>query len=106
MSQPEFTTVFLVFLRKGPNWTAESTPELEQLQAAHRAHLRALRQSGKIRILGPLLDNGDIRGVSLFRVPSLEEARALAEADPAVIAGRLVIEIHPWMVDQTTLLER
>jgi hypothetical protein len=32
----------------------------------------------------------------VFRVDTLEEARALAEQDPAVQAGRLALEWHPW----------
>lgn len=34
----------------------------------------------------------------MFRVESLEEAKTLSEGDPAVKAGRLVVELHPWMV--------
>jgi uncharacterized protein YciI len=106
MSQNEsspFTTVYLVFLRKGPEYTTESTPELERLQQAHLAYLRSLRQSGEFSIVGPIQDNGDLRGVSIARVNSLEEARTLAEADPAVKAGRFIVEVHPWMVEKTAL---
>jgi uncharacterized protein YciI len=34
----------------------------------------------------------------VFRTESREEATAWAAADPAVKAGRLVLEIHPWLV--------
>jgi uncharacterized protein YciI len=37
-----------------------------------------------------------VRGLFIFRTDSLEEAKALAEQDPAVRAGRLGIEWHPW----------
>jgi uncharacterized protein YciI len=37
------------------------------------------------------------RGICIYDVKSLERAKALAEADPAVKAGRLRVEVHPWM---------
>ena len=48
---------------------------------------------------------GDLRGVGIFRVGSLAEAQSLSDADPSVQAGRLVSEIHPWMVGKGLLSE-
>jgi len=39
----------------------------------------------------------------VFRVGSLEEARALAANDPAVQAGRLALDIHAWIVPEGIL---
>jgi len=47
-------------------------------------------------MVGPFEDDGDIRGIVVFSVPKLEDAQQLANDDPAVKAGRLVVEIHPW----------
>jgi uncharacterized protein YciI len=57
-------------------------------------------QSGKMLIAGPLGDQPDpaLRGVCLYRVGSVDEARALAEQDPAVRAGRLRVEAMTWWV--------
>ena len=92
----EMTTYQVGFLRKGPAWTPGSTPALEELQKAHLAHIRKMGESGKLLVAGPFSDDGDLRGMFIFRVDSLEEARALAEQDPMVRAGRLAIEWHPW----------
>ena len=97
---PGMAVYYLVLLVKGPAWTAEESPELERLSAAHLAHLHELYESGRLILVGPLLDDGLIRGISVFRVGSAAEARALAEADPAVQAGRFVAELHPWMAQQ------
>jgi uncharacterized protein YciI len=75
------------------------------LQAAHIAYGRQLLASGKLILNGPVLDNGDLRGVGVFRIDSLEEARALSDADPSVQAGRLISEIHPWMIFKGILPE-
>ncbi|MDX5438471.1 MAG: YciI family protein, partial [Pontibacter sp.] len=50
------------------------------------------------------LDNGELRGIFIFDVATLEEAKALTEADPAVKAGKLIMELHPWMSQRGTTL--
>ncbi len=92
----EMTTYQVAFLRKGPSWTPAQTPELQKLQADHLAHIGRMADTGKLLIAGPFSDGGDLRGMFIFRVETLEEAKALAEQDPAVKAGRLVLEWHPW----------
>jgi uncharacterized protein YciI len=97
--------VYMVFLRKGPGWTAGQTPEHQALQEAHMANIRALWQAGKLVIAGPMGEDGDLRGIFVFDVATLDEAKALAASDPAVKAGRLVAEIHPWWVERRALPE-
>ena len=99
----DMTTVYLVFLIKGPSWTPEESEELDRLQIKHLAHLKKLKDGGQIIINGPSPGGDHLRGVSVYRVDSLEEAKALAEADPAVQAGRLAVEVHPWWVSASTL---
>jgi uncharacterized protein len=92
----EMTTYYVGFLYRGPQWTPGSTPESEKIQEGHMANIRRLAAEGKLLLAGPFTDDGDLRGMFVFTVASLEEARALAETDPAVKAGRLRIELHPW----------
>ena len=93
----EMTTYQVGFLRKGPNWTpVGDSSELKALQAAHLEHIGKMAETGKLILAGPFSDGGDLRGLFIFRVDSLEDAKALAEQDPAVKAGRPVIEWHPW----------
>lgn len=42
------------------------------------------------------MDDGDIRGIYIFDIESVEESQKMAESDPAVQFGRLILEIHPW----------
>ena len=103
-AQPmKMTTYYFAFLRRGPKWTATRSPDADKLQADHMAHINAMAKTGKLVIAGPFENAGDYAGVFVFKVSSIDEARAMAEADPTVKAGRLVIELHPWMVAQGSL---
>jgi len=97
--------VFLVLLKKGPKSTTGDSPERRAIQEGHMANIRAMWQARKLVIAGPMGDDGDLRGIFIFRVPRLEEAQALVASDPAVKAGRLVGEIHPWWIEKGTLPE-
>jgi uncharacterized protein YciI len=92
----EMTTYYVGFLYRGPKWTSGHATETEALQNAHLANIQKLAAEGKLLLAGPFTDNGDLRGIFVFRVRSMAEAQALAEADPAVQAGRLRLEFHPW----------
>lgn len=99
----KMTTYYFAFLRRGSKWTPEQTPETEKLQAAHMANINAMAATGKLIIAGPFENAGNYAGVFVFKVGSLDEAKALAEGDPAVKAGRLTVDVHPWMVPQGSL---
>jgi uncharacterized protein YciI/thioredoxin-related protein len=86
---------YFCFLKRGPTRNQDSVTVME-LQKAHLSHLDKLAADGKISIAGPFDDDGEIRGILIFTVESAEEAERLANNDPAVKAGRLTVEIHPW----------
>ena len=92
----EMTTYFVGFLYRGPKWTAESTPETQRIQEGHMANIRRMGEAGKLLVAGPFSDDGDLRGLYVFKVATKEEAEKLVESDPAVQAGRLRFELHPW----------
>ena len=93
----EMTTYYVGFLSKGATWTPDDTPEIRKLQEEHMANIRRLGEEGKLLLAGPFTDDGDLRGLFVFRASSMEEARALCDTDPAVKAGRLKVELHPWL---------
>ena len=91
-------TAYLAFLVRGDKWTPEKTPQTAEIQKGHMANIQRLAAMKKLVVAGPFGDDGRLRGIFVFRVDSLEEARALTLTDPAVQAGRLALELHPWMV--------
>lgn len=86
---------FIAFLKSGPSRSQTKT-EADSLQALHLAHLGRMYDEGYADISGPFGDDGEIRGITIYNTPTLEMADSLANMDPMVKAGRLVIEIHPW----------
>lgn len=94
----EMETAYLGFLRRGDKWTPEKTPATEELQKAHLANINRLAEMKKLVVAGPFGDNTNLRGIFVFRVASIDEAKELAATDPSVKAGRLAIDMHPWLV--------
>jgi len=85
----------MAFLKAGPNRPVHPD-SAAKLQRAHMANITRMAEEGKLILAGPFLDGGELRGIYLFDVTSMEEAKALTESDPAVQAGSLVMELHPW----------
>ncbi|MEM9722236.1 MAG: YciI family protein [Bacteroidota bacterium] len=85
----------MAFLKRGPNRDLDSLEAVE-LQRAHMENIGKLAQAGKLLLAGPFMDDGDLRGIYIFDVKTVEEAQALTETDPAIQAGSLVMELHPW----------
>ena len=85
----------LVFLRKGPAVLDDKTQN-ERIQLEHLQHLTKLQMVGKLVLNGPTLTQHDIVGVGVYAA-ELEDARAMAEADPMVQAGQLIVEAIPWI---------
>ena len=104
---PNMTIYYIFLLKKGPTWSPDPTPEVQALQEAHLANLRRLGEMGKLVLNGPLLDSfatsGEIRGIGVLKANSLAEAQELISTDPMVRVGRLIFELHAWMVEKNIL---
>ncbi len=98
----QFESYQVVFLRTAENPAKISKDEVMEIQKQHLAHLTKVGQSGKMVIAGPFGDQQDktFRGMCVYRVGSIDEARMLAEDDPAVKAGRLRVEVMTWYVEK------
>jgi uncharacterized protein YciI len=73
--------------------------QADALQDAHLAYTADLIAAGHAVAAGPLVNQDDERllGMSVFAVGA-EQARRLCSEDPAVLAGRLAVQVATWMV--------
>lgn len=85
----------MAFLKRGPKRITDSL-EVARLQKLHLQNIERLADEGKLVLAGPFLDNGDLRGIYLFNVPTVEEAKKLTESDPMIQSGHLIMELKPW----------
>ncbi len=91
----EHTVILLVRPPEAPSFTEA---ELDRLQEEHLTYLREQARRGALTANGPLDDQTDarLRGISVYAL-GLEEALAVARADPMVRAGRLAIDGARWI---------
>lgn len=99
-----FETVYFGFLKRGPN-RGQDDETAKRLQAEHLAYMDGQSKEGKLVVAGPFMVDGDRRGIVVYRVATMEEAKQRAEADPMVKVGRLAVELHPWQVPTGALLK-
>jgi len=85
----------MAFLKAGPVKIQDPAQKAE-LQREHLRNIIRLANQGTLLIAGPFLDDQSLRGIFIFNVESIEEAKSIAQTDPAVKAGTLVLELHPW----------
>jgi uncharacterized protein YciI len=85
----------MALLKEGPN-RSQSPEEGKRLMQAHLANITRLAEAGSLVVAGPFLDEGPLRGIYIFKVATVEEARALTATDPAIQGGHLEMELHPW----------
>jgi uncharacterized protein len=96
----------LILLRRPAGAPGYDEQESARIQRDHVAYYQSLRQAGHVVTNGPVLDQPDdaLRGIAIFAVESAGRARELANADPAVQAGRLEAEVMSWWCPPGTMI--
>jgi uncharacterized protein YciI len=86
----------LVILRSGPTRVPDGNTR-DAMFAGHFANIQRLADAGKLVLAGPFDDaDGDWRGLFVFAVDSIDQARALVASDPVIRQGEMVAEYHRW----------
>ena len=55
-----------------------------------------MADDGVLVLAGPFLEDTELRGIYIFNVETIEEAKKLTETDPLIQSGGLVMELHTW----------
>ena len=64
------------------------------LEERHLADLRRLRKSGELVATGPVEETGELPGILIFRIDSIDRVRELMHTDPLLAGGRLSLELR------------
>ena len=85
----------LVILKTGPN-KVPAGPERDAMFKGHFANMARLAAEGKLALAGPFDGSEGWRGLFIFAVPPIEEAKLLVTTDPVVAQGEMVPEFHKY----------
>lgn len=95
----------LAILKTGPKDAEVQGEARKEIFKGHFANMSRLAAEGKLAVAGPFADpEKKYRGLFIFAVKTVEEAKALAETDPTVKSGVLVVEYIPWYGSASLML--
>jgi uncharacterized protein YciI len=81
---------FTIIYKPGINWE-QGKPIAEQKLHEHRKYLQRLLEQNKIIIGGAYLEENE--GLNILNVSNVDEAKTIAENDPAIINNILLAEV-------------
>ena len=85
----------MVVLKTGPTKITDEKRRSEIFRG-HFSNMKTLSDAGKLVLAGPFMDGGDKRGLYIFNVTTIEEAKEIVLTDPAVEAGIFVPEFTKY----------
>jgi len=94
---------YMVMLNRGSK-RDHPQEEVMQIQRDHLANITRLAKEGYIVMAGPMMEDGDLRGIFIFDAENKEIVDSLCKTDPAIAAGRLDYVIHSWFTKEGVCL--
>lgn len=86
--------LFLFQYAPGPAWRP-GVPMREQGLGPHAAYMQQLQDEGRLFAGGGYVDADG--GMAIVSAASMEDARAILAADPAITSGIFVAELRQWL---------
>jgi uncharacterized protein YciI len=83
----------LVVLKSGPAPMPKGEKRDEMFKG-HFANIQRLADEGKLAAAGPFDGTDGWRGMFIFAVKDIEEAKALTAMDPVIQSGEMIAEYH------------
>ena len=87
----------MALIVRGPTWRPMEDSATAGLRARSVAGVERMETTGEVALAGPFEDDGDLRAIVVYATADTAVARRWSDADPAVAAGRLRAELHPWL---------
>ena len=84
----------MCFLKTGPLKVDEA--KRAELMKGHFAMINHAAEQGKLVLAGPFVEGREFRGIYVFDVKTIEEAKAVTEADPSIKEGYFKVEFIKW----------
>jgi uncharacterized protein YciI len=94
-----------VLLKTGPK-PMPAGPERDAMFKGHFANMKRLSDEGKLALAGPYDGVDGWRGMFVFAVPTIAEAKQLTETDPVLVHGEMVAEYHTYYGSAALMLVR
>jgi uncharacterized protein YciI len=95
----------LAVLKTGPNRMPDG-PERNAMFRGHFANIKRLSDEGQLVLAGPFDGVDGWRGLFVFAVKDIEEARRLTATDPVIASGEMVAEFHRYYGSAALMLVR
>ena len=83
----------LVILKTGPTPMPKGD-ERTAMFKGHFANIQRLADAGKLAAAGPVDGSDGWRGMFIFAVNDIDEAKALTASDPVIQSGEMIAEYH------------
>lgn len=99
--KPDKPKQFIYVLRLVPRLHSESawTKDDEMALSRHFARFKHAIDTGELILAGRTMEPGDKTfGIAIFEAADEKAARSFMEGDPAVVAGLMTAELHPFAV--------
>jgi uncharacterized protein YciI len=93
----------LVILKTGPR-PVPAGEERKKMFQGHFANMERLANEGKLVLAGPFDGADGWRGMFIFAVKDIAEARQLTASDPVIVSGEMVAEYHPYFGSASLML--
>ncbi len=94
----------VVVLKTGPTRVPDGEARTAMFEG-HFANINRLSEAGKLVLAGPFSRDPDgWRGLYVFAVSDIEEAKSLTATDPVIVQGEMVAEYHRWYGSAASML--
>jgi uncharacterized protein YciI len=95
----------LVILKVGPN-KVPAGADRDEMFKGHFANMNRLSAEGKLALAGPFDGIDGWRGLFIFAVSDIDEAKECVATDPVIIKGEMVAEYHRYYGSAALMLVR